>query len=133
MDDALLVRVPQRGRDLAHQPNGLRYQLAHARQAVTQRHPIDERHRIIGQAVDIPSAQQRDDVRMLEPSGERDLALKTRHGQVGRELRRQHLRDNGTPQLRGGCHEDARHTSASKLALERVRRAERSLQLRAEF
>ena len=94
--------------------------------------PVDERHRVVRHAVHLPRREHGHDVRMLQPRRELDLALEPLGVDAGQQLRRQHLHDDVPPQRLLARHEHARHAAAAELALDRVRRAERVLQLVAK-
>ena len=70
---------------------------------------------------------------MLQPRRDLDLALEPIDAHTRRELRREHLHDDGPPE--GGLlgDEDSRHAAASKLALEGIGTAKRGLEALAKF
>jgi hypothetical protein len=70
-----------------------------------------------------------EDVRVLQPGGEPDLALKALGAERAGKIRMQHLeRDRAVvPQVVG--EEDGGHAAPPELALEGVRRGQRRLQL----
>src|SRR5687767_16025156 len=59
-----------------------------------ERLPFDERHREVRQSVSVTGRQERDDVRLLEPSGELDLALEAFGAYARGKVRRENLYDN---------------------------------------
>jgi hypothetical protein len=69
---------------------------------------------------------------VLQSRREHDLPLETLQTHFGGELRREHLDDHLASERDVGRQKDARHPAAGELALDRVGRAERRLELGAE-
>ena len=121
MDNALAMRVVERYRDLASEPCGvLVLEAPVAREPHAQRLADDERHRIVGKPVGVARAEQRDDVRVQKSCGELDFAAKPFDAHVTRHVRRQDLHDHAPTQRAFLGHEDATHSAARELTLERV-------------
>ncbi len=74
VDDALRVGVVERLGDVAQNRHRLGDRQLAAHEPRPQRLAFDERHREVRQTVHLARGQQRDDVRMLEPRGDQDLA-----------------------------------------------------------
>ena len=133
VDDAFSVSVMQSPRDVAKNrddlPNGKRSHLAHAR---AKRFSADERHRVVRDAVGNSCGQNRDDVRMLERSGDSDFPREPLTAYLGRYIRPQHFHDYLAPESLFAGEEYARHASAAELALYSVGVTECSLKAIAE-
>ena len=133
VDDALFVGVIERRRDLAKQAQTFGDgQLSALRQPLPQRLSFDQRHREERQrrrtfviAPDLTRAQQRHDMRMLEPGGERDFALEPLSRDPRGGVGRQHFDDDASSQSRIVRDEHARHPAAAQLGADRVAAAER--------
>lgn len=69
-------------------------QLARAFDARAERFTVDEGHRVVRQAIRFPRRKQRDDVGMLQPRGERDLAAESLEDQTADEIRCENLGDD---------------------------------------
>ena len=127
MHDAALVRVGERLGDVAQDVDRGGDRHGPVREPRAQRLPLDERHRVVRQPVDVAGGDDGDDVRLLERRGELDLALeplgRDRRGELGGE----HLHDDLSAEPVLGGDEDARHPAAAELALDRVGAAERVL------
>lgn len=92
MHDVLTVRVRQGPRDIAENRDRLpQGQLARAFDARAERFTVDEGHRVVRQAIRFPRRKQRDDVGMLQPRGERDLAAESLEDQTADEIRCENL------------------------------------------
>ena len=89
--------------------------------------PLDERHRVEGQPAGRARAQHRDDVGMLQPGGDENLAAEALLRDAGRELGRQHLHRDAAAQGLVDGDEHPRHPPL-QLALDRVGAAERAAQ-----
>ena len=130
MHHSLRMRVRESASDIAQKihtfPN---WQNAFAREAVAQRASLDERHRIVGVSRSAAGREQWDDVRLLQRCGELDLAVEPFRVDASSQLRRQHLDDNASAQSHLAGEEHARHSTAVKLSLHRIRRVERCLKL----
>src|SRR5688500_7038835 len=95
----------------------------------SQRFAVDERHREVRQAVGFASGQERNDVRLLQPRGELDLALEAIRVYASGKLRRKHLHDHPAVQAILGCEKNARHSAAAKLFLYGISCTEGRLEL----
>ena len=132
----MLVRVLQGVRRLTRDLDGiLERELGLARQPVAQRFPVDERHREpedrrpAAVAGDIARVVDREDVGVLQPRGQADLALEALGAERGGELGMQHLERDGPVVLEVADEIHRGHAAAPELALERVAVAQRRLQL----
>jgi hypothetical protein len=68
-------------------------------------------------------------VRMLQPSGESDLALETMCRETDGKIGPQHLDHDASAKPRIAGDEHTRHRAAAELALQNIGFAERTLQL----
>ena len=99
--------------------------------AVAQRRAAHERHDVVRHTIRSGTvAEHGNDVRLLQRRGELDLPRET----LGAETRRQrsareHLDHNVALEAQVAREEHARHASPTELTLERVRGAERDLEL----
>ena len=119
---AALVRVGERGGDVAQEPDRLGdRQLAVTVQPGAERFAVHERHREVREARRLAGGEQRDDVRMLKLRGELDLAAEPVDAHARRELGQKHLHHDLPPQRDLRRHEHPRHAAAPELALEVVR------------
>ncbi len=125
--DAVLVRVRERARDVAQDAHRLGDRQRPAAQPRAQALALDERHRVVGQPVEVAGREHRDDVRLLERRGDADLALEPRRGHRRGELGREHLHDDLAAEAVLVGDEHARHAAAAELALERIAPGERLL------
>jgi hypothetical protein len=132
--DALLVRIGERAGHLPEQPHGLAHRERSAlAQPLAQRAPLDEGHREVGHARPLDrreaGGEHRDDVRVLEPRGQLDLAAEALDAEPGGQVEGEQL-DHDAPD-EGGLlrQEDVRHPPAAELALDGVGAAEGGLQL----
>ena len=133
MDDSALVRVRKRLRHVAQHADHLGHrQGAAGGQSPAQRLAVHERHRVVRHAAHLPGREHGHDVWMLQPGGELDLPVEPLGVHPGEQIRRQHLHDDISPQCLLTRQEHPRHAAAAKLARDRVRRAERVLELFAE-
>ena len=94
--DTLGVRVVERAGDVAQDRHGLgeRHAVGCVAQPVAHRGALDERHDVVGHAVRDTGGEHGDDVRVLEPRGELDLASEPLGAQVGAEARGERLDDD---------------------------------------
>jgi hypothetical protein len=93
---------------------------------------LDVGHRVPQRSVGLAGGEQRDDVRMLQPRRELDLAPEALAVDAGGEVGREHLHHHRPPErtLLGQVH--AAHPPARQLAPEHERRRERRGQRRRE-
>jgi hypothetical protein len=128
--DAGAVRVGERARDVARDAHRVRHrQPALAREPRAEALTLDERHRVEEHAaVELTRGEERDDVRVLEPRREADLALEPLGGERLGEVGVEHLHHHLAPERRLVGDEDAAHPAAAELALDGVGGAERPLQ-----
>ena len=129
MDHAGPVGRRQRLRDLAEQPYGLGHrQLAAAGQAVAEGLALDVGHDVIEEAVGVARVDQAEDMGVLEPGGDLDLAGEPlgaeRGGQLGAQDLHRHLAV--VLQVLGEIH--GRHAALAELALDAVAGGEGRLQ-----
>ena len=130
MDDATLVGVLERARDVAEDANGVGDRERRLlRKAKSKRLALHERHRVVRQAVDVTGGEHGDDVRLLERSGHPDLPLEPVGADAGGELGREHLDDDASAEAHFVSDEDARHASTTEFTLEGVGAAKRCLNL----
>ena len=133
VDHAVPVRVLERPGGLGGDPKRrVHRQLPLPPEPVAERLALDERHGEPELAGGLARVVDREDVRVLQPGGELDLALEALGAERVSEIGVQHLeRDRPVvPQVLG--EEDGGHAAAPELALEGVRCGERRLQLRAQ-
>jgi hypothetical protein len=128
VDHATLVRVGQGGRDVAQEAKSLSHgHRLPAPQPLAEGAPLHERHREVRNVAGA-GRQHGDDVGVLEPRGEQDLAAEALGAEPRRQVGRQHLHDDLAAEGALFGHEHARHPAPAQLALQRVRIAERLLQ-----
>ena len=96
-----------------------------AGEELAERRAAHERHRVPEEPVALAGAQQRDDVRVLEPRGELDLATEAVDAHAAGEVGWQDLDHHRATQRTLGGDEDARHPAAAEFALDGVALAER--------
>ena len=129
MYDVVGMRVLERERDVTQDRRtlGERHRFARGR---GPRHPraerlaLHERHTIVGQVTGTPGGQHRDDARVLQSRRELRFPGEPVGAQSLRELRFQHLHHDAPAECDLLGHEDARHASATQLALDAVLAAE---------
>ena len=122
VDDALAVGVVQRRCDRASMPDGfIDRELLLAVEAFAQRLPFDVGHDVVQQPICVAGIEQRQDVRMVEPRGQRDLLEKAVRAHGGGEFGMQDLDRDPAIVLAVLGQEHRRHASASKLTVDRVR------------
>ncbi len=133
MDNAALMRVGERRRDLAQQSHGLtQRELAVLGEPRAERLTLDERHREVRQTAGLAGGEQRHDVRVLEPRRERNLALETLDAHLPRHLGWEDFHHHVAAERLFGSDIDVRHSATAKLAVEGIRVAEGALELVAE-
>ena len=121
MNDAPRVRVGQRVRDLARDAHRVGDgQLPLALEARTQRFALDERHHIVELCRRAPAVEQRQDVRVLQARGERDLLEESLGAKDRRKLGVQHLHRDFAPVANVFGQVHGRHAARAQLALEAV-------------
>ncbi len=119
--DALPVSVGERVTHVAQDPHRIAdRQLVLVGQAGAQRLALDVRHDVIEQVARRAGREQRNDVGVLQPGGELDLALEPVHVHPGGHRGREHLHHHLPPQphLRG--EEDTTHAPAAELLVDAV-------------
>src|SRR6266581_4090024 len=127
------VRASECPRDVAEDAHDLvDRQRRAAREPVAEREPGHEGHGEVRHAARGPGGEDRNDVRLLQPGGQPNLAREAIGRHAGRELRRENLDDDLAAERRFSGYEYARHAATAELALESVSSAERRLQLIAE-
>ena len=126
MDDAVLVRVLERVRRLAGDAKRvIQRQLLLPIEPVPETLPLDERHGEPEPAGRLAGIEDGEDVGMLQPRGEPDLALKSlgteRRGKLGVE----HLERDRAVVPHVLCEVDRRHAASTELSLDRVAAGQR--------
>ena len=99
----------------------------------SQRLALHVRHGEKRQSFRRARSEERNDMRMLEPCDERDLAFEPVDCDLPCHFRRQHLHDDLSAQRTLGCDEHAGHAATSEFALDGVPVAKRRLKLFAEI
>ena len=107
-------------------------ELALAGQAVAQALPLHVGHHVIEEALGLAGVEQRQDVRVLEPGGDADLAGEPLGAQGGGELGAEHLDRDLAIVLEVISQEHGRHAALAELALDAVGGAESLLELVAQ-
>ena len=121
MDDAFVVGVGEGVDDVAEDADDFRdRKRTGVRETSAQRVSGDKGHDVERQPVRVASHEHRDDVRMLEICREANLPAKAVHADRCGQLRRQHLDDDLSLECYLFCQEDARHSGAAELCLDRV-------------
>ena len=120
MNDAAAVRVIQRIGDLARDAQRLDERQPAAVQPLAQRLPFDERHREPEIPAGFAGIMDRQDVRMLQPSGQHDFLLKALGAKDGRKLGMQQLECHRPVVLQVMGEEHSGHTAAAELAVETI-------------
>src|SRR4029079_4928891 len=111
--------------DVGEQPSRLCRRQRTTLEPRTERLATDEGHHVVRQPVGCAGAQDRHDVRMLQPREELYLALEAVDVDAGRQLGMQHL-DHDRPLERPVlCAEDAGHPAAAELAFYGIAPAQR--------
>src|SRR4029079_15262942 len=110
------VRVLEGVGDVAQEANRLAdRQLPGAGKARTERFTLDEGHCVEQQPLAGAGGENRNDVRMLEPGGELDLAAESLDVDSRAEVRRQNLDDDVAPERVLPGDEHPRHSSGREL------------------
>ncbi len=123
---AVAVRVGQRSRHLRRDAHGvLEPQLLFPVQAVAERFPLHVGHHVVEKAPGRAGVVQRENVRMLQPSRDLDLAQKPLRTHRGRKLGVQHLDGDRTAVFQVLGEKHRRHTAAAQLPLDGVEPGER--------
>jgi len=129
----VLVGVVERAgrlpRDLERVLDG---KLALPPEPVAETLALDERHREPEPAAGFAGVEDRENVRMLEPGGEADLALEPVGTERGGQRGMEHLERHRAVVLEVLREEDRGHAPAPELALEGVAGAQAFLKLRAQ-
>ena len=121
MHDAVRMSVGERVHDIAQRSHNIAYgKLMLPRKSGAQRFPGDERHGVKQQAVLRACRKQGDDMRMLQPRRELDLALEAIGAQPGGEIRRQNLDDDPSVEREIMHEEDTRHPPTTELPLDSI-------------
>ncbi len=129
MHDAARVRVCQRLEHVPPDRDGLSNRRgARSRQHGAERLAGHERHGVVEQGPEGIARQQRDDVRMLQLRRHGNLPLKAIGARAPRQLGREHLDHDSSPEPHLLGEEDAAH-SAPELLVDAVLPREPSLQL----
>src|SRR5687768_13211580 len=97
-----------------------------------ERLALYEGHRVVEEPAGLATAQERDNVRMLEAGGELRLAPEPLDAYHFADLRTQHLEHDLSPERFLGGDEYARHPSTAELAVDGVGAAEGCLELVAQ-
>src|SRR5687768_6611815 len=133
VNDSLRMRVAERVGDFAQDFHRfLRWKLALSCNEGAQILTDDEWHRVVEESALRAGGVKRDDMRVLEPCGELDLAAETICVESRCEIGREDFDHYLAVEL-GICRdEDARHASAAELAVDTVGRSEDFLELRLQ-
>ena len=133
VDHALRVRERERVGDLDQEPDGLVHrELALAGQAVAEALAVHVGHHVIEEALGLARIEQRQDVRMLEPGGDADLAREAVRAEGRGELGAEHLDGDLAVVLQVVGQVDGGHAALAELALDPVGGAEGTLKLVAQ-
>ena len=118
---ALLVRVFERVGDFADDPYGLvDRQRTRARDAIAQRLPLHVRHHVEEHITLASRVVEREDVRMMQPRGDPDLAQESLGAEARGELGAQHLHRD-VPVVFGVLGQvDGGHAARAELTLDDV-------------
>ena len=128
MYDAFGVGERNRFGDVTQDADGvLQGHLTRAVELPAECFALHQRHRIPGQTVDLARREERNDMRVVQTSGDDDLALEAFDRSGRHRVNRKKLDDDTTAEGRFLGDEDARHRTAAELALDRVRAAEAGL------
>src|SRR6185437_1181583 len=133
MHHAALMRVGHGACNVAQDAQYFRNREWSAPQPRAKAFALDERHRVVGNAVDVASGEYRYDVGLLQRRGDADLPLEPRHRDCRCQLCRKHLDDDLAAEAVVAGHEHAGHAAAAKLALERVAAGQCLLDARSEI
>ena len=126
----MLVRVLKRLRGLSGNANRVRYrQLRLPREPVAQRLTLNEGHREPEPPRALTGIEHGEDVRMLEPRGEPNLALKALGAERAAEIGMQHLEGHVATVPQVVREVDRRHPAGAKRAHDVVRALKGQLQL----
>ena len=132
MHDPARVRIRECARDIPEDRHDLGDCDRSIGKALSQRTPLDERHRVIRQASHLARRQNGDDVGLLQSRGELDLPREPLSAEPLGQLWREYF-DHDSPSQRAFLGEKhARHAAAAELPLYGVGSAERIVQLRFE-
>ena len=119
--DAVAVRVGERARHFGRDPHCLvNRELLFPLQPVAQRLALDVWHDVIEEAVDGTGVVQRQDMRVLQPGGDRNLAEEAIASERGRQLGVQDLDRDWAVVLQVLGEEDRGHPAPAKLPLDGV-------------
>ena len=130
---AMAVRVVERAGGLGPDPHRvLERELALPVQSASERLALDERHREPEMAAGLTGVEHRQDVGMLQPRGEADLALEPLGAERDGQLRMEHLERDRAVVLEVVREKDGGHAPASDLALEGITTSQPSLEVRPQ-
>ena len=133
MDDAVAVGVVQGGRGLARDPERVAHrELLLAGEAGAEGLALDVGHGEPEPAGRVARVEHGEDVRVLEPGREADLAKEALGAESGGELGVEDLEGDGAVVLEVAGEEDGGHATAAELALERVTAAKPCLEVRPQ-
>ena len=133
MDDAVRVGVGQGIHHIAQHPHHLGHrQFPAAAELGAQRLALDEGHGVVGEILLGSGGKQRDDVRVLQRSGELDFPNEPIPVDTGRQVRRQDFEYHTAPQGCVRCGKDATHPPAAQFLVEAVGRAHGGLETLAK-
>jgi hypothetical protein len=121
MDDAMAVRVVERGGDFLRKAHGLVHgELALALQAIAEALALDEWHHIEEEAVRLPRIEEREDVRILERRRRLDLRQEALGADDRGKLGAKHLHRDLAIVAQVVGEVDRRHSAGAELALETI-------------
>ena len=130
MNDLLPMRVVQRRRNGARDLHGLfERELMLAFEALPQRLALDERHHVIQQVVGLAGVVHRHDVRMLQATGDLDLAQESLGAEALGEMRVKHFERDRTVMADVLRAVHRRHAAATDFMRDVVAARERGPQL----
>src|SRR5437763_8749397 len=122
--DAFPMRKSEGLGDVAQQRDRFGYRQLAVSEPGAQRFTVYERHYIVGQTLDVTGGEQRNDMRMLKLGHEGYLASEAADRNGAGQLGGQDFDDDPTSKRRILGDEDARHSGAGELTLDRVGAAE---------
>ena len=129
VDDAVPVRIVERGSHLGGDPHGVRdREMLLPCQPVAERFTLHERHDVIRGAVHHPAVDEAEDMGMLERGDSLDLAQEPLGPDDGGELGAQDLDRDLAVVLQVLGQVDRGHAALAELPLDAVMLGERSLQ-----
>ena len=134
VDHTVPVRVLEGFRRLLRDADGhVHRELLLAVEPVAQRFPLDERHREPEPVGGLTAVVHREDVGVLQPGGEADLALEPFRAEGVAQVRMEDLERDGAVVAQVVREVHRRHAAAAQLALDGIARGETCFELRPEI